>query len=863
MTAVQDFFGKIPEFQDGGMHNSEIILNRMEEIEGTSLNPIDKFIRWSRRKAIQRFPFLDLVADFGSLLILESIIKLFNTQIKGIVDGKEKITTYDMPVIFACNHETETEHLYLAEALTPLHDVPSPFGILKSLKLTKWAAKRDVPIFLAKYQLFNVPIIGSILMSTAFPIERELRDKKSFEIASQFIKRGNNIIIYPEGTRNLEKQQKAKTGVIRLAIQNKIPIVPVGHNGLHDITKGGFIPQKKGIWYCKIGDPIHYNEYYDKEITYDILRELTDNLMNKIEELKEYGRNYRERERMKKQKPLSEQTINEMVVDKFEALKKKPKNPIDSNYRKLVKSISKVPTVGEYFDSFANAVIRFGCDLVTGPPFFDIKITGKEFILNTRPAILCSNHESFIDILVQGMKLVPPDRLNYYGYLYKTENRPLDDKIWFMMKRELAEIPLLSSWTLSASGFPVGRGESDKQAFEIGKELVKRGRYVVVYPQQTTYKEIDIDTGKTGAIRMAIETETPIIPMSIKGSYHAMKKGIWKLLFPPKGYPIELNIGPPIYYDQYYGKTLPYETLKEETRKLMQVIKDLHDGKVKYPSQDTTIDQAFSPLDRVKQLISKPLGLPRKDLQEVETKSRVEKLVSKITDQMGITGVKKERKGPKKYYKLSPVDSFIARIRKRGAKLGLTQQIDKLFYNTAKDAFELILDNLYDFKVRGLENIPNDGCGVIFTTQSTSKLDFILINAIFQEKQVHVVVDTKTYQTPVAATLFDALGFLRQTAAREDFDAMLKIKETLKAGKYVAMFPDTKRPDVLLKTYAGVVKLAKEGEPTYIVPVGISGTETPFPPVKLRVVFGKPIGPIKRMNNKKRYELAEKIRDEV
>ncbi|MHC1591112.1 MAG: 1-acyl-sn-glycerol-3-phosphate acyltransferase, partial [Candidatus Helarchaeales archaeon] len=595
----------------------------------------------------------------------------------------------------------------------------------------------------------------------------------------------------------------------------------------------------------------------------ETLRKLTDDMMNQIKELKEYGRQYREREKQKRRKPLSEQTINEMVVDKFEALKKKPKNPIDTVYRRIVKEVSKIPTVGEYFDSFANAIIRFECDLVTGPPFFDIKITGKEHVLNTRPAILASNHESFIDILVQGMKLVPEDRLKYYGYLYPTKNRPLDDKIWFMMKRELAEIPILSSWTLSASGFPVGRGEGDKWAIEIAKELLRRNRYVVIYPQQTTYKEIDVESGKTGAVRLAIETRTPIVPMAIKGSYQAMKKGIWKLLFPPKGYPIELNIGPPIYYDKYYGKKVPYETLKEETTKLMQTIKDLWDGKVKYPSRNTSIDQAISPMDRIRTMISKPLGLPRKDLQDVERKSPLEKIVTRISDQLGITAVSRDKSGPKKYYKLSPIDSFFRKLRNRGAKIGLTQQLDRIFYNIAKDSFELLLDNLYDFKVRGLENIPNDGAGVIFTTQSVSKLDFILINSIFNDKQVHVVVDTKTYQTPIAATLFDALGFLRQTAAREDFEAMLKIKEALKAGEYVAMFPDTKRPDVLLKTYAGVIKLAREGAPTYIVPVGISGTETPFPPVKLRVVFGKPIGPIKRMNNKKRYELAEKIRDEV
>lgn len=856
MTAIEEFFRGMPELQDE-VHNSEIIMNRMDEIEGVSLNPIDKFIRWSRRKAIQRFPFMDLAFDFVGLSILETFIFMFNTRIKPVVEGKENRFKHPR-VIFACNHETEAEHLYLAQALSPHRDIPSPFGILKALNFTRFANKRDVPIFFAKYQLFNVPIVGSILMSTAFPIERELTDRKSMEIGSEFLRRGNNVLIYPEGTRNVKAQAKAKSGMIRLAIENQVPIVPVGHNGLFDITKGGFVPQKKGIWHCSIGEPIFYDQYYGQELPYETLRTLTEDLMNKIGELKENSSRYREIQEAKRFKPLSEQTINEMVVNKFEKLKKKPKDPIDTFYRRFVKFASKLGNVGEYVDSFTNAVIRLGVDVLVNNVTFNFKITGKEHVLNTRPAILCSNHESFLDIPIQGKYLVDSDRLNYYGYLYAKDDRPLSDKIWFMMKRELAEIPLLSSWTLSAAGFPVGRGESDKEAYEIAKELIKRGRKVVIYPQETTRGEIDVDKCKTGAVRMAIETGAPIIPISIKGSHHAMKKGLWKLLFPPKGYPIEMNVGPPIHYDEYAGKQLSYEEMKKLTRDLMQTIKDMHEGKKKYPSKNTSIDEERTIVDKSFALAGKPFGIPRRDLQEVEKSSPVEKVINRLTDQFGITKIDRDEK-KKKFYKLNPVDSFLGKLRKRGEKLGLTQLLDKTFYNFAKDSFEFLLDNLYDFKVRGLENIPNDGSGIVFTTASTSKLDFFIINAIFEKKQVHCVVDNKTYQMPVVSTLLQSLGFLRQTAAAEDFESILQLKEVLLAKEYVAMFPQSKNPDILRRTFAGVVKLAKEGFPTYIIPVGISGTETPFPPVKIRVAFGKPFGPIKRMNRVKRYALADEI----
>jgi len=83
-----------------------------------------------------------------------------------------------------------------------------------------------------------------------------------------------------------------------------------------------------------------------------------------------------------------------------------------------------------------------------------------------RPAVIASNHESFFDIFAYGLKLAPPDQINYTGYLNRAH------RVWFMMKQELAQIPIVSSWTLSAGGFPVARGESDMEAMTVARELI-------------------------------------------------------------------------------------------------------------------------------------------------------------------------------------------------------------------------------------------------------------------------------------------------------------------------------------------------------------------------------------------------------
>jgi len=856
MTAVEEFLAINRENQ-AILHNSQIIMDRLEEIEGTSRNPIDVALRRIRKQSLKHYPFIDTFMDFASISILETILRYFDRKVNAVLEGKENIPVG--PLIFASNHETESEHLYLARACCSTRNL-NYFKFLKFLNFKGIANKRQVPIFFAKYQLFNIPLIGSILAATAFPVERELRDAKSMEIGSVFLKRGFNIIIYPEGTRNIEKVVKPKSGVIRLAIQNKVPVVPIGHVGLFELTKGGFIPKKKGTWYCTFGDPITYEEYYDREPTYDELRVLTEQLMEKIEALKSNGYSRITEIEDAQISALSKKSINEIVIDKFERLEKKPKNPFDTLYRRFVKFYSKFPVIGDYADAFTHSLIRFGADLLVNPLTFDIKITGREHVIKTKPAILCSNHESFLDIAIYGLKLLPNELLNYYGCLIPSQQNEVNEKIWFMMKKELAQIPIISSWTLSAGGFPISRGEKDKDAFIISKELLKRNRNIIIFPQQTTYPTIDVESGKTGAIRLAIETGRPIIPMAIKGSHDAMKTGIWNLLFPPKGYPVEINIGEPIYYAHYKGLDLTAEDYQNLTRDLMKKIKNLQDGVEKVQFNPEYDGEASKPtIAKLIEGVGKLIGLPKINLQKTIKENVITKTINQITDSLGITSTQKEEGKPPEFAKLSPIDKFLAKLKKRGEKYGLFPFLDNIFYRVAKNSIELLVHNLYDFKVIGRENIPVDkDVGIVLLAQSRTTLDLIFGNALIPEK-VHFMIDKKTYEKPIVSTLLQSLGFFRKTETPEDLEPLLQLKDILKEKKIVGVFTQAKGDEALIRTIAGVIKLAIEGKPTMIVPLAIAGTETPFPPVKITVEIGEPIGPINRMKRETRYEFAAEI----
>ncbi|MHA1783716.1 MAG: lysophospholipid acyltransferase family protein, partial [Candidatus Helarchaeota archaeon] len=695
MTAVEEFLNKDGEIIDR-FHNSDIIYNRIDEIEGIGQSVESKIIKWFRKTTKESFPILDTALDAALISVLELILRSFDRKVKEVIVGREKMLELatKRPVIFASNHETETEHLYLARACTPVRDLYYPFKIFKFLNPKGISNKRHVPVFFAKYQLFNYPIIGSLFAATAFPIERELRDSKSIELGSQFLKRGTNIMIYPEGTRNLEARQKPKSGVIRLAIKNKVPIIPIGHVGLWDLTKGQFAPSKKGYWYCEFGEPIYYDKYYGKELDSVQLRQLVDELMDRIEILKERGRKAIKKLNEERDRRIySEGTINDVVIHKFNKLSKVPNNIFDKNYRNFIKTWTKFPYFGEKLDSFIHLLIRWSSELIINPLNFDLKVNGKHHLEmpGIRPAILASNHESFFDIFTYGLKLAPPDQISYRGYLNRAH------RVWFMMKKELAEIPIISSWTLSAGGFPIARGESDREAMVVARELLRRDRSPVIFPQQTTYPEIDVNKAKTGAVRLAIEMQRPIVPISISGSHHAMKQGIFKVFFPPKAYPIEVNIGEPIWYDKYYGKEPDYETVKKLTTELMTTIKNLQENGTEY-RPDLFGGDVTSPLDRIIKRFGKMVGLPKPELQESTKESSIEKMLNKLTDSLGISSTRREGgKDLKKKnaVKLSPIDKQLQKLKKEGEKIGLYPTLDKVFYNVTKRTLEFTIHNLY------------------------------------------------------------------------------------------------------------------------------------------------------------------------
>ena len=86
---------------------------------------------------------------------------------------------------------------------------------------------------MAKDSLFGIPVVGWVIRKLgAFPVSRGNTDIQSVKTAIQTIKNGENLLIFPEGTRvSQEGEEAAKGGVAVIGIRTGATFVPVFVDG--------------------------------------------------------------------------------------------------------------------------------------------------------------------------------------------------------------------------------------------------------------------------------------------------------------------------------------------------------------------------------------------------------------------------------------------------------------------------------------------------------------------------------------------------------------------------------------------------------------------------------------------------------
>jgi 1-acyl-sn-glycerol-3-phosphate acyltransferase len=185
----------------------------------------------------------------------------------------------------------------------------------------------------------------------------------------------------------------------------------------------------------------------------------------------------------------------------------------------------------------------------------------REKMPRTGPIIISPNHFTNIDPVIIGVGV---------WYLGRAPR--------FMAKASIMRIPVLG-WLLRVSGqIPVERGGANRSsaALKAARELVSKGRSVIVYPEGSLTRDPDMwpMRGKSGAVRLALELDIPIIPIAHWGTQDIMARYSKQIsLFPRKH--VYIKVGDPVDLSKYRGRELTSKHLAEATVLVMDAITGL------------------------------------------------------------------------------------------------------------------------------------------------------------------------------------------------------------------------------------------------------------------------------------------------
>jgi 1-acyl-sn-glycerol-3-phosphate acyltransferase len=180
---------------------------------------------------------------------------------------------------------------------------------------------------------------------------------------------------------------------------------------------------------------------------------------------------------------------------------------------------------------------------------FRLKASGTENLPADGGFVLSPNHLSNFDPWPLGVPLFPRRFLR------------------FMAKSELYWFPL-GLLIRGGGAFKVRRGEGDTAAIEKAIELARRGHAVVIFPEGTRRKKGVVKKFQarphTGAARIALAADVPLVPAAIKGTDNLLRLG-----------PLQVTYGPPIDLDDLRGRE-DRDALQEATDRLMSEIGRLY-----------------------------------------------------------------------------------------------------------------------------------------------------------------------------------------------------------------------------------------------------------------------------------------------
>lgn len=199
---------------------------------------------------------------------------------------------------------------------------------------------------------------------------------------------------------------------------------------------------------------------------------------------------------------------------------------------------------------------------------FHFDFQGQENIPLKGGAILAINHTSYLDFALAGTAALPTKR--YVRFMAKKEI--FDNKIAGPLMRGMHHINVDRS--------------NGSASFVAALRALKAKEIVGIFPEGTISTSFEIKGLKSGAVRLAIGADVPIIPTIVWGGQRVYTKGV-KPSFKRSHIPVTVAFGEPI----SYSRDTDIEVAEAHLRETMIAL--LHDVQEKYP--DSHVGQRWAP----------------------------------------------------------------------------------------------------------------------------------------------------------------------------------------------------------------------------------------------------------------------------
>ena len=192
---------------------------------------------------------------------------------------------------------------------------------------------------------------------------------------------------------------------------------------------------------------------------------------------------------------------------------------------------------------------------------FVVKPKGIEKLPKHGSYILVSNHVTNVDALA-------------IAYLVYVQLRRAPH---FLAKESLFRVPVIGPILRAAGQIPVYRsGHRNDTPLKAAHAYLKAGHTIAIFPEGTLTRSPELwpMRGKSGAIRLALETGVPVYPVGQWGSEQILpqygskfRPGFWK--------PVNVLIGDEIDLSDYRKRQLNPDELNLATKLVMQTITEL------------------------------------------------------------------------------------------------------------------------------------------------------------------------------------------------------------------------------------------------------------------------------------------------